>query len=174
MRAIDSVRESRFTILDYERLPEGFPCELIEGAFVKQPSPTPKHQNVIMRLTVLAANGIGTDRVVGAPLDVVLDDFSVLQPDVALWLSAPDWSERWVPTPAVVVEVLSPSTTQRDREQKTRLYLEGGVAEVWLVDPDSGAIEVHTSGAVSKHTPDEVVTSSTIPELSTSGSQLTR
>lgn len=46
-------------------------------------------------------------------------------------------------TPALVVEILSPSTRTRDREVKRRLYQRAGVREYWLVDPDLNAVTVY-------------------------------
>ena len=172
MRLTD-VTETRFTIRDYERLPEDLRCQLIEGELVKEPSPTFGHQSIVSRLIGLLDRRLVTGSAVPSPIDVVLDDFSVLQPDVAIWRTAPDKDVQWVPTPTVVIEVLSPSTEQRDREQKTRLYLSGGVAEVWLIAPATGVIEVHTSEGATTHGPEETVTSAAIPEFSTSGADLT-
>ena len=173
MRLTD-VTETRFTIRDYERLPEDLRCQLIEGQLVKEPAPTFGHQSIVSRLIGLLDRGLVTGSAVPSPIDVVLDDFSILQPDVAIWRTAPDKDVQWVPTPTVVIEVLSPSTEHRDREQKTRLYLAAGVAEVWLIQPTTGVIEVHTNARVTAHAPDETVTSAAIPELSTSGRDLAR
>ena len=52
--------------------------------------------------------------------------------------------------PVLAVEVLSPSTAARDREAKTAIYLRAGVLEVWLVDPDSGSVEVHSPTGVAR------------------------
>jgi len=38
-------------------------------------------------------------------------------------------------TPALVVEILSPSTRKRDEQIKRRLYARFGVREYWVVDP---------------------------------------
>ena len=40
------------------------------------------------------------------------------------------------PTPSLIVEVLSPSTRRRDHEYKRAFYMESGVPEYWVVDPD--------------------------------------
>jgi Uma2 family endonuclease len=53
-------------------------------------------------------------------------------------------------TPALMIEVLSPSARTRDREIKRRLYDRAGVREYWLVDPDLNTVIVYrraTDGA---------------------------
>ena len=40
--------------------------------------------------------------------------------------------------PVLAVEILSPSDTQEDIDEKVELYLETGVAIVWVVNPGSG------------------------------------
>jgi len=169
-----STTETRFTRTDYEQLPEGFPCELIEGQFVKEPAPVFDHRRIVSRIVLLLGQRIGAERVVPAPIDIVLDDFNVLQPDVAVWTAAPQRGVRRVPIPTIAVEVLSPSSARRDRSQKTRLYIAAGVSEVWLIEPDTGVIEVHTFEGVTKHDADEIVTSAAIPEFSTGGRDLVR
>lgn len=46
-------------------------------------------------------------------------------------------------TPAMVVEILSPSTRKRDQQLKQRLYDRMGVREYWLVDPELNAVSVY-------------------------------
>jgi Uma2 family endonuclease len=41
----------------------------------------------------------------------------------------------------LAIEVLSPSTARHDRVTKRRVYLEQGVAEYWIVDPDARTAE---------------------------------
>jgi Uma2 family endonuclease len=45
-------------------------------------------------------------------------------------------------TPALVVEILSPSTRKRDLTLKRRLFERSGVREYWLVDPDRRLVRV--------------------------------
>jgi Uma2 family endonuclease len=56
--------------------------------------------------------------------------------------------DREVATPILVVEVHSPSTESRDRDQKVRTYLRAGVGELWLVNPRTAAVEIHRSRGV--------------------------
>lgn len=44
--------------------------------------------------------------------------------------------------PALIVEVLSPSTALKDRNEKFKLYEQFGVQEYWIVDPVYETIEV--------------------------------
>ncbi len=74
--------------------------------------------------------------------------------------------------PILAVEVLSPSTAARDREQKTAIYLRAGVREVWLVDPDSHAIEVHTAAGVRRLAPAEFAESAVVPGFRLSWDEL--
>lgn len=65
--------------------------------------------------------------------------------------SSPTWSgsrpragilgTRVEGAPDLAIEVLSPSSAQRDRGEKLRLYAESGVPEYWLVDPEASTLE---------------------------------
>ena len=46
-----------------------------------------------------------------------------------------------------MVEVLSGSTRRRDHQQKKELYVEAGVADYWIVDPERRSVTVVHSGA---------------------------
>ena len=139
-----------FTYHDYVQLPEepGFRYEVLDGCLVRDPSPVTKHQRCSIRLHVLLREYFGRKDpegdVLGAPLDVILSEYTVLQPDL-LYIpgSASDVLEHAyidVP-PELVVEILSPSTAQKDRIRKTEIYRKAGVTHYWIVDPDAKTIE---------------------------------
>src|SRR5574337_1128383 len=75
----------KFTYQDYRLLPEEKRCELIEGEFYMVPSQTYGHQRISKAL-FLALNDFvnvqGLGQVLYAPLDVVLSDEDVVQPDI--------------------------------------------------------------------------------------------
>ena len=49
-------------------------------------------------------------------------------------------------TPDLVIEILSSTTSNRDRGLKLKAYARHGVEEYWIVDPDQEAIEVYRLG----------------------------
>ena len=138
----------RFTYRDYLLLPEGDRRELIEGDFYVVPAPSIWHQTIVanlgMALRAFArGNRLGT--VLWAPTDVVLSPESVVQPDI-LFISN---ERRGIITednvsgaPDLVVEILSLSTADRDRELKLTLYARYGVREYWIVDPEDSSVGV--------------------------------
>jgi Uma2 family endonuclease len=86
---------------------------------------------------------------------VVRYDGSEVGPDLMVRAEhrGPDAGWDNAPVPILIVEVQSPSTRRRDREQKRSLYMEAGVEEYWMVDPERRAVTVVRAG-----TPDVVVT----------------
>ncbi|HXC45029.1 MAG TPA: Uma2 family endonuclease [Solirubrobacteraceae bacterium] len=66
-----------------------------------------------------------------------------LAPDIAWWSASrrPPLSKGAIESvPDLVVEVLSPATRANDLGVKRDLYLDSGVSELWLADPDSRTI----------------------------------
>ena len=143
----------KFTYRHYLLLPEGDRRELIEGDFYVVPAPSFRHQAISRNLgsvlwAFIRANRLG--EMVWAPTDVVLSQESVVQPDI-LFVSN---ERRGIITeanvsgaPDLVVEILSPSTAERDRELKLDLYARYGVREYWIVDPEAETVEVMELGA---------------------------
>jgi Uma2 family endonuclease len=161
-----------FTRADWERLPERFPAELVHGSLVKDPSPTFGHQFLAADIRDLLLRRVGRRRVVLGPIDVAVGEHDVYQPDVAVYDRDPPLDGRGAPLPIVVFEVLSSSTRRRDAGVKRKEYLRAGVQEVWLVDPDSKGIEVHTRAGVDTALGDQRVTSAAVGGFSLSPSGL--
>ncbi|HVT61302.1 MAG TPA: Uma2 family endonuclease [Thermoanaerobaculia bacterium] len=137
---------------DYFALPDEPRCELLYGRIYVSPSPGVPHQvvaAVLFRLLDDIAGQSGGWAGI-APLDIVLADHSVVQPDV-VYLTREHRSavkKRIAGIPDLLVEVLSPGSIRRDRTEKLRLYAESGIREYWLVDPPAQQIEflVNRSG----------------------------
>ncbi len=80
------------------------------------------------------------------PVDVVLSQHNVVQPDLSYLTNdqLPLESDSELnQVPAMVVEILSPSTEERDRKIKFKEYARFGVKEYWLVSPNDHRIEVY-------------------------------
>ena len=149
MASMQSV-QPRVGYTDLLDMPEdGRRHEIHGGELVVVPSPLPLHQLAVLAVVRLFDDYIAErgGLVLTAPLDIVLDEFDVVQPDVVFFraerrhLVRPDTVTRHAPD--VVVEVLSPSTASTDRGRKKRLFARYGVPEYWIVDPLTGRIEVH-------------------------------
>ncbi|MFO8100460.1 MAG: Uma2 family endonuclease [Salinibacter sp.] len=145
---VDLPEKETYTYEDYRRLPEGAPYELICGHLVMSPASTPYHQliqaNLFFELSKVVRER-NQGRVVGPPLDVRLDDTTVLQPDLVYLATArvDRIGEQAIEgAPDLVAEILSPATAHRDLTEKKRLYETHGVREYWVVDPDQQTVEV--------------------------------
>jgi Uma2 family endonuclease len=139
-----------FTYRHYTLLPEdGRQWELIDGEFYVSPAPTPWHQTVSRRIqyalmTMLEEAGIA--EVFDAPVDLLLHDTTCVQPDLVVvrCRRAHLVTRRAIEgTPDLVVEILSPSTRDRDLELKREVYEKFSVPEYWIVDPEEAAIDQH-------------------------------
>lgn len=123
--------------------------EAIEGDLHVIPAPSRRHQRTSHRLAVeldrvLVEPGYG--EVYEAPFGVEFPDTEEgVQPDLLfvskerLEIIGEDWVRG---APDLVVEILSPSTAEKDRGVKMKLYRRHGVGEYWIVDPDAKEVEV--------------------------------
>ncbi len=84
----------------------------------------------------------------GAECKLLIRDMeSERHPDLAVYMSPPPdgrndddvWSV-WIPV--IVIEVISPSSRQRDYQEKPEEYLRLGISEYWIIDPDEGLMKV--------------------------------
>ena len=105
-------------------------------------------------------------------LDVILSDAEVVEPDLLMVLNEhrgilKNWVEG---TPDLVIEILSETTSSRDRGPKLKAYARHGVAEYWIVDPEHRAIEVYRLGR-ERYRPPQIfhepgsLTSSMLPDF---------
>lgn len=139
-----SVVDREWTRADLDRLPDdGYRHEIIDGALIVTPAPMPTHQFIVFAvargLHEACPEGL---RVVPGPLDLALDDRTVIQPDV---LVAPrsDFLVNGLETPPLVaVEVLSPSTRRNDLVAKRERLQRAGCPHYWLVDPVEPSVTV--------------------------------
>lgn len=131
----------------WEALPEGTLCQLINNQLIMSPAPQNIHQVVVGEIYVeislfLRKNKIGEVRI--APFDVHFSKENILQPDI-LFIKNENLfkiKEKGLEgSPALVVEILSPSTSQIDYEDKKSVYERFGVTEYFIVDPNSKSVD---------------------------------
>ena len=147
MRAV----HSRVSFAELERWPEdGRRYELYDGEVYEVPSPILLHQIVASRLHVTLNDYVRGHGGIAlfAPLDIVLTDYDVVQPDLLLFTKERegllDLRKANRVAPDLAIEILSPSTAANGRGRKMQLLARHRVREFWLVDPETATIEVYT------------------------------
>lgn len=136
--------------------------ELVEGVIVEMPFPNPVHAVILAsltsRITVFAhGNGIGQVVAGDAPFVLVRNPHgqdTVRGLDIAFIaqerMPKPVPSQPFAIAPDLAVEIVSPSNTALDIENKTQQLLKAGTSLIWIVYPDLRSISVHTqAGATS-------------------------
>ena len=138
----------KHTYADYLETSDDERYELLHGALVMAPAPLIDHQYALINLIIAIGAFVKKHKlgkVYSAPFDVVLSDTNVVQPDLLFVSTARQHSitpENIQGAPDLVVEILSPSTAERDRSVKFELYAQHGVQEYWIVNPDARTITV--------------------------------
>jgi Uma2 family endonuclease len=137
----------------WETPEDGNRYEVIDGELYVTPPPVEQHQNAAGGLYFILRQHIGTHqlgKLYFAPLGVLLPGArSGVQPDL-VYVSN-DHKDIIVPrgiegAPDLVVEILSPSTRDRDKGIKMRAYAAGGVPHYWILDPETQMLEPYRLG----------------------------
>ncbi len=142
--------KTRLTYEEYKHFPDdGLRHEIIHGEYYVSPSPSTDHQNASRHIQFALYEQIerpGHGQVFDAPMDLELSPTDVVQPDLIVVLNHRRdiiLRSRLRGVPDLVVEILSPSTAERDRSLKLALYERHGVPEYWLVDTDNRCVYQH-------------------------------
>jgi Uma2 family endonuclease len=140
----DLILPGRITYEHYRHFPsDGKRYEILDGELHMTPAPSPRHQYASKRLQrILESYFEAGDYVVfNAPLDVILADDDVVQPDLVV-TGRTQISERGVEgAPLLLVEILSPSHIPLDRQVKAARYQIRGVPYFWILDPAARTLE---------------------------------
>jgi Uma2 family endonuclease len=184
MRSVQQYVRPRWSFADLERMPDdGRRYEIYDGELFEMPSPTLRHQRVAQKLLRAVED---YERAVGglaviSPIDIVLDDFNVVQPDVVFFtrdrVAALDVQKVIRIPPDLAIEVMSPSSAANDRGRKMRLLARFGVREYWIVDPLENIVErfVREGNDFAKPivvSEDDALTSSVLPGFEVSAAQI--
>lgn len=151
----DPVRNRRvvLTYEDYLSLPnDRNRYEILEGELIVTPSPSLRHQEVSRNLLFLLFSHIkkkNLGRILYAPMDVILDNTTVVQPDLAFVSSQNDQicADRGIEgVPDLIVEILSAYSQKYDRMSKLQIYARYGVKWYWIVEPYEKTLEEYRLG----------------------------
>ena len=146
----------RYSYADYLTWTDEKMREIIDGIVYTFSAPFRKHAKAVSSIFLDAGLYIKRRKrkceIYSAPFDVRLpvngetaDDkiYNVVQPDICVVCDPEKLDERGcIGAPDLIVEVISPSTSKKDLNQKFFLYEKSGVREYWVVYPNDKAVMV--------------------------------
>ena len=148
-------KNKKYTYADYLTWSEEERWEIINGVPYLQVAPTWQHQAVLLELARQFANYLQDKscRVFTAPFDLRIPEanekdeetINVVQPDIIIICDNSRLKKTgYYGVPELIIEVVSPSTGQKDKIEKFNLYEKAGVKEYWIVEPDEKVVMVFT------------------------------
>ncbi len=141
--ADERIRRQKFA----ESLQDDEKAEFINGEIVHHMPSKSRHIQVVMRLQSLLMAHVGQHDLgfVGGEHVYVRLTRNDFMPDVSFFKKSRNVGanpmQEYFPPPDFVAEVLSPSTSSRDRGVKLRDHADHEISEYWIVDPEDEAIE---------------------------------
>ncbi len=156
----DGLERGLYAAEDYWGLPDDRRAELINGVLYDMAPPSTQHQAIVAGmvadLTLHVRGRGGPCRVYGVPVAVRLNcgsnDESWVEPDVIVVCDPAKISDRGCEgAPDLAVEVVSPSSRQKDYLIKTLAYERAGVREYWIVDAACEQVAVYRFEADGPH-----------------------
>ena len=137
--------EKKWTYAEYATWDDGKRWEIIDGeVYAMSPAPNLRHQRISRKISAAFENFFKGKpcEPFEAPTDVVLDEYNVVQPDLLVVCDKSKLTAANVQgAPDLVIEILSPSTTVKDRREKMALYERFGVREYLLIHPVDETVE---------------------------------
>jgi Uma2 family endonuclease len=172
----------RFTTKDLDAMPEieGVRYEIIDGELYVSTAPHMRHQYAAdeLRLALRASRELNAAGLTYTVAGLIFPGDQNVIPDL-VWISHErlagrlDDAGHLTVAPELVVEVLSPGSSNevRDREIKLDLYSRVGVDEYWIVDWRGRVVEVYRRlgeklSHVATLTGDDKLTSPLLPDFS--------
>lgn len=142
-------QQGEYTVSDYFLFPESQRVELIDGVIYNLAVPSFLHQSFVSeisyQLTAFVKGNHGKCKVFQAPINVQLDkdDRTMVQPDIAIFCHLEDlYKKVYFGAPDMIIEVVSPSSRNKDMFVKLQKYAKAGVREYWLVYPEEQRVVV--------------------------------
>lgn len=142
--------QGEYTLQDYYALPDDRRVELIDGYFYDMAAPSLIHQQIagLVHAQIwdfIDKNG-GDCAAPITPVDVQLDcdNKTMIQPDVLIVCDPKKLKNFGIlGAPDFVLEVISPSSQKKDMLTKLAKYMEAGVKEYWVIDPERKVLVVY-------------------------------
>lgn len=140
--------QGQWTEDDYFQIEEAHFVELVDGCLEFLPLPTPFHQRIALFTRDNLAAFVSLRRlgeVLIAPCPIRLWPLNVREPDVFYLKPGRLTDPRQAPNGAdLVMEIVSEGSENRKRDliEKRRDYAKAGIAEYWIIDPESERISV--------------------------------
>ena len=141
--------QGTYTLDDYYALPDDRRVELIDGVIYDMASPLRIHQAILLMMSYQLYPCVASHpecEMFIAPADVCLDndDRTILQPDLYISCGKNETdNRRFNGAPDFIIEILSPSNRKHDMILKYQKYMEAGVREYWIVDPENLKVIVY-------------------------------
>jgi Uma2 family endonuclease len=142
----------QYTYADYLTWEGPERYQIIYGEVFMMDAPSMAHQAILMELSLQFGNWLRGKpcRVFAAPLDVRLfpeddnSDDTVVQPDLLVVCDRTKFAKGSVNgSPDLAVEIVSPSTSKKEHFLKFGAYLDAGVREYWVIEPEKKLVQVH-------------------------------
>ena len=142
--------DQQYSYEDYKGWDEETRWELIDGsAYAMVPAPSTRHQDVCGNIFAILKSQLAGEKCKPyiAPVDVVLDEHNIIQPDVIIVCNKNQVTKENIQgPPAIIFEVISPTSTKVDKVIKKELYKKFEVREYFIVFPELGMVERYTQG----------------------------
>lgn len=129
---------------DYISSKDELHYEVIDGTiYDMSPSPSERHQRILGNFYVLLRENLRDSQCVAyiTPLDVYLDEYNFVQPDIFVVCDKAKIKEKIYGPPDLIVEILSSFTAIKDKKIKKALYERFGVKEYIIIHPEEGLVE---------------------------------
>ena len=152
MKVKETAEKYLYTYKDYAAIDDDNRYELIDGVLYLMSAPSYMHQKISGSLFNQLYNFLKGKpcEVLHPPFDVCMfglgdEDKNVFQPDLLVICDKSKLSDgkRCNGAPDMVIEIISPSSVNRDTLVKFNKYLQAGVREYWVIDPDDKKAHVH-------------------------------
>ena len=159
------------TATQFDALPveDGRRWELLDGELIEMSSATAGHNDVEAEL-LLSLRFFMKSRRLGRVIPDTEFAFGEdrLRPDLSILLQS-----KWIQVdrdkvpvriiPDIAVEIVSPSEVAGNLERKVAVYIETGVAEVWVIHAPRQYMYVHTSDSIRKLRSSEALSTPLLP-----------